>query len=224
MQNPTDDHVIQTTKPRPRTVAALVLGHFIEVYDTALYGLRGPIATAFFPAGNADAALVATLAVFGVSFLSKSAGGLFFGVLADRVGRRNSLMASILLVGGSTAAIGLIPLRDGGAALPDPARRLPASAGLRLGWRGDGGPGVPGRVRLPEAPRIHHLVRRRRGQPGPGRRRHRCDRRPEREREHVQRLRVAVRVLDRRAVGSLRPLPPLRPRRAGDVPEGGSPG
>ena len=118
MQNPTDDHVIQTTKPRPRTVAALVLGHFIEVYDTALYGLFvAPIATAFFPAGNADAALVATLAVFGVSFLSKSAGGLFFGVLADRVGRRNSLMASILLVGGSTAAIGLIPTYETAALL-----------------------------------------------------------------------------------------------------------
>ncbi|SNT57410.1 MFS transporter, MHS family, proline/betaine transporter [Streptosporangium subroseum] len=118
MQNPTDDHVIQTTKPRPRTVAALVLGHFIEVYDTALYGLFvAPIATAFFPAGNADAALIATLAVFGVSFLSKSAGGLFFGVLADRVGRRNSLMASILLVGGSTAAIGLIPTYETAALL-----------------------------------------------------------------------------------------------------------
>ncbi|MFC7648491.1 hypothetical protein ACFQX6_54660 [Streptosporangium lutulentum] len=71
MPNPTDDHVIETTKPRPRAVAALVLGHFIEVYDTALYGLFvAPIATAFFPAGNADAALIATLAVFGVSFLS----------------------------------------------------------------------------------------------------------------------------------------------------------
>jgi MHS family proline/betaine transporter-like MFS transporter len=110
MPKPTDEHVTNRKNSRPRTVAALVLGHFIEVYDTALYGLFvAPIATAFFPAGNADAALIAALAVFGVSFLSRAAGGLFFGVLADRVGRRNSMMLSILLVGASTAGIGLIP-------------------------------------------------------------------------------------------------------------------
>src|SRR5262249_4114978 len=86
------------------------LGHFIEVYDTTLYGLFvTPIATSFFPSGNKSAALIAALAVFGVSFLARSAGGLYFGVLADRVGRRNSLMMSILLVGVSTAAVGVIP-------------------------------------------------------------------------------------------------------------------
>ncbi|WP_160150382.1 MFS transporter [Nonomuraea solani] len=96
----------------------MALGHFIEVYDLALYGLFvAPISTAFFPAGNAEAALIATLAVFGVSFLSRSAGGLFFGVMADRVGRRNAIMTSILLVGVSTAGIGLIPTYETAALL-----------------------------------------------------------------------------------------------------------
>jgi MHS family proline/betaine transporter-like MFS transporter len=105
-----DEQVARTTSTRPRTIAALVLGHFIEVYDTALYGLFVvPISTSFFPAGNKDAALIAALAVFGVSFLSRAAGGLFFGVMADRVGRRSSMMFSILLVGASTAGMGLIP-------------------------------------------------------------------------------------------------------------------
>src|SRR5215470_1631177 len=110
MPTHTREDVAGTTTPRPRAVTALVLGHFIEVYDTTLYGLFvTPIATTFFPSGNKSAALIAALAVFGVSFLARSAGGLYFGVLADRVGRRNSLMISILLVGVSTAAIGVIP-------------------------------------------------------------------------------------------------------------------
>ncbi|MFG1706980.1 MFS transporter [Nonomuraea sp. M3C6] len=118
MPTPPHERVMKTKTSRPRTVAALVLGHFIEVYDTALYGLFvAPISTAFFPAGNAEAALIATLAVFGVSFLSRAAGGLFFGVMADRIGRRNAMMLSILLVGVSTAGIGVIPTYETAALL-----------------------------------------------------------------------------------------------------------
>ncbi|GAA2875888.1 MFS transporter [Nonomuraea rubra] len=114
----TDERDARTRSSRRRTVGAVVLGHFIEVYDMALYGLFvAPISTAFFPAGNAEAALIATFAVFGVSFLSRSAGSLFFGVMADRVGRRNAMMTSILLVGVSTAGIGLIPTYETAALL-----------------------------------------------------------------------------------------------------------
>lgn len=93
-----------------RVIVAGGVGNFVEWYDFVIYGFSVPImASGFFPQGNSGAALLGALAVYGVAFLARPLGGMFFGSLGDRVGRRNTLAVSILLMAGSTAAIGLLP-------------------------------------------------------------------------------------------------------------------
>jgi MHS family proline/betaine transporter-like MFS transporter len=59
--------------------------------------------------GNPTAALLASFALYGVAFLARPLGGMFWGGLGDRVGRRNVLALVVLLMGASTMAIGLLP-------------------------------------------------------------------------------------------------------------------
>lgn len=85
-------------------------GHFIEVYDAALYGLFVlPIARAFFPSEDVDRAFLLALVAFSVSFVARPIGGVVVGLLADRIGRRKTLVLTILLVGLATAGIGVLP-------------------------------------------------------------------------------------------------------------------
>lgn len=93
-----------------RALAGVSAGNFVEWYDFAIYAYSATaIAKLFFPAGNDTIALLGTLAVFGVTFLSRPAGGLFFGRLGDRIGRRNTLVVILTLMGASTTLIGLLP-------------------------------------------------------------------------------------------------------------------
>ncbi|MGB3481146.1 MAG: MFS transporter [Mycobacterium sp.] len=99
---------------RPGTaLAGASVGTFVEFYDFAVYALTVPIiASAFFPDGNSTAALLSALAVYGVAFVIRPLGGIVFGILGDRIGRRSVLMAVLLLIGISTALIGLLPTFD----------------------------------------------------------------------------------------------------------------
>ncbi|MBO1324272.1 MFS transporter [Acetobacter sp. TBRC 12305] len=91
-------------------VLGCFLGTFLEWYDYALYSyLATSISVTFFPKGDASIALMETFAVFALSFLVRPLGGVFWGFIGDRFGRKVSLSASILLISGSTACIGLIP-------------------------------------------------------------------------------------------------------------------
>ncbi|MFT9014430.1 MAG: MFS transporter [Acetobacter sp.] len=91
-------------------VLGCFLGTFLEWYDYALYSyLATSISVAFFPTGDASVALMETFAVFALSFLVRPLGGMFWGYIGDRFGRKLSLSASILLISCSTACIGLIP-------------------------------------------------------------------------------------------------------------------
>lgn len=93
-----------------RALAGVSAGNFVEWYDFAIYAYSATaIAKLFFPPGNDTVALLGTLAVFGVTFLARPAGGLFFGRLGDRIGRRNTLVAILTLMGISTTLIGLLP-------------------------------------------------------------------------------------------------------------------
>lgn len=88
-------------------------GTFIEGYDILLYGyLAGVLAHKFFPAADPTAALLDTFAIFAVGFVVRPVGGLVFGHIGDRLGRRTALVLSIQLVAGSTLAIGLLPAYD----------------------------------------------------------------------------------------------------------------
>lgn len=98
----------------PRTlhkvIAASAIGNFVEWFDFAVYGfLAVTIASLFFPPGNASVALLQTFAVFAVSFALRPLGGIFFGVLGDRIGRKRVLALTVLLMAGATTLIGLLP-------------------------------------------------------------------------------------------------------------------
>ena len=71
--------------------------------------LATSIAANFFPAGNDTAALLKTFAIFAAAFVMRPLGGLVFGPLGDRVGRQRVLAVVILLMSGSTLAMGLLP-------------------------------------------------------------------------------------------------------------------
>ncbi len=97
-------------RARKKAVVAAVIGNFIEWYEFTIYGLLAVvIAPLFFPAENALVSLMATFAVFGVAFVMRPIGALFFGSIGDRVGRRNTLAVVIILMSGATFLIGLLP-------------------------------------------------------------------------------------------------------------------
>ncbi|GAA1327566.1 MFS transporter [Nonlabens tegetincola] len=86
------------------------VGQFIEFYDFGLYSISAvTLSRVFFPESESWLALLATFATFGVAFLVRPLGGLFFGRMGDRRGRRVVLFVTILLIGVATAGIGLLP-------------------------------------------------------------------------------------------------------------------
>lgn len=93
-----------------RVIAASTAGTMIEWYDFFIFGsLATILATQFYPAGNPTVNFLKTLATFGVGFAVRPLGALFFGRLGDLVGRKFAFLATLLIMGGSTAAIGLLP-------------------------------------------------------------------------------------------------------------------
>src|SRR5262249_36972717 len=85
-------------------------GTLIEWYDFYIFGtLATTIAAAFFPKENPTAAFLSTLATFATGFVVRPFGALIFGRLGDLVGRKYAFMMTLLLMGGSTFAIGLLP-------------------------------------------------------------------------------------------------------------------
>ncbi|GAA5128162.1 MFS transporter [Pseudonocardia adelaidensis] len=93
-----------------RAVAGASVGNAVEWFDYSMYGyLSASIAVVFFPSENPTTAMLATFAAFAVSFVIRPVGGLFFGSMGDRIGRRNTLAIVVLLISGSTFAVGLLP-------------------------------------------------------------------------------------------------------------------
>ena len=91
-------------------IAASSVGTLIEWYDFYIFGsLSVVIATKFFPADNPTAAFLSTLATFAAGFVVRPFGALFFGRLGDLIGRKYTFMVTLLIMGFSTFAIGLIP-------------------------------------------------------------------------------------------------------------------
>jgi MFS family permease len=94
-----------------RVAGAGLIGTTIEYYDFFLYGLVATtvFAPQFFPSASSFAGTLASLAAFGAGFLVRPLGGILFGHLGDRIGRKRVLVATLLLVGGSTFVVGLLP-------------------------------------------------------------------------------------------------------------------
>ncbi|MFC9358256.1 MFS transporter [Rhodococcus sp. NPDC057014] len=93
-----------------RVIGSATAGTFIEYYDFAIYGAMAPIiAKAFFPNADPVVALLSTFAVFALAFVARPLGGFVWGPIGDRIGRKRTLSAIILLISIATVLIGLIP-------------------------------------------------------------------------------------------------------------------
>jgi MFS family permease len=91
-------------------VAASSAGTTFEWYDFFVFGsLTGVISKTFFTGLPETAGLAAALALFGAGFLFRPLGALVFGRIGDRAGRKGAFLATVLLMGGATVAIGLLP-------------------------------------------------------------------------------------------------------------------
>lgn len=93
-----------------KIIGASSVGTLIEWYDFYIFGSLAPvIASQFFPSSNPTAALLSTLATFAAGFIVRPFGALVFGRLGDLIGRKYTFLLTLVLMGGSTFAIGLVP-------------------------------------------------------------------------------------------------------------------
>jgi MFS transporter, MHS family, proline/betaine transporter len=93
-----------------KLLVAVGIGNALEWFDFAIYGLFAPqIAANFFPSHDPLTGLLDTFAVLALAFLARPIGGLVFGVIGDRRGRRYALALAVVLMGAGTAAIGVLP-------------------------------------------------------------------------------------------------------------------
>ncbi|MDQ6785452.1 MAG: MHS family MFS transporter [Acidobacteriota bacterium] len=93
-----------------QVIGASSVGTMIEWYDFYIFGsLAGIISPLFYPPGNDTFAYIAYLATFAVGFIVRPFGALFFGRIGDLVGRKYAFLVTLLIMGGATAVIGLLP-------------------------------------------------------------------------------------------------------------------
>jgi MFS family permease len=91
-------------------IGAAAAGTVIEWYDFYIFGSLATILSGhFFPKENPTAAFLSTLATFATGFVVRPFGAIFFGRIGDLVGRKYAFLMTLLIMGGGTAAIGLIP-------------------------------------------------------------------------------------------------------------------
>jgi MHS family shikimate/dehydroshikimate transporter-like MFS transporter len=94
-----------------RAALGASVGAVVDWYDFLLYGITAALVfnTQFFPAADPTVGTLAAFATFGVGFLFRPLGSIVFGHFGDRLGRKRMLVITVLMMGISTAAIGLIP-------------------------------------------------------------------------------------------------------------------
>ena len=94
-----------------RVLGASLAGTAVEFYDFYIYATAaslvfGPL---FFPTSSDSAQLMLSYATFAIAFIARPVGAVFFGHFGDRIGRKSTLVASLLMMGGSTVAIAFLP-------------------------------------------------------------------------------------------------------------------
>jgi MFS family permease len=100
----------QLKRARKAAMAAF-LGGALEYYDFFIYATAASLVFSkiFFPAGDPTVALIASFATFGVAYVARPFGAIFFGHLGDRIGRKNTLVLTLVLMGSATFLIGALP-------------------------------------------------------------------------------------------------------------------
>jgi MFS family permease len=101
----------QRPLPPARILFASLIGTAVEFYDFYIYATAaslvfGPL---FFPSSSASAQLMASYASLGLAFVARPLGAAVFGHFGDRIGRKSTLVASLMIMGGSTMAIAFLP-------------------------------------------------------------------------------------------------------------------
>jgi metabolite-proton symporter len=124
-----------------RIVFASFIGTAIEFYDFYVYGTAAAlvIGPLFFPHGSATAQALSAFVTFGIAFIARPIGSFLFGHYGDRIGRKSTLVASLLVMGVSTTLIGFVPGYDTiGSAAPVLLCILRFGQGIGLGgeWAG----------------------------------------------------------------------------------------
>ncbi|MFF3112078.1 MFS transporter [Kitasatospora sp. NPDC057904] len=125
----------------PRVVAASLIGTTIEWYDYFLYGTAAALVfgKVFFPNSDPLTGTLLAFLTYAIGFAARPLGALVFGHFGDRVGRKRLLVVSLLLMGGSTTLIGVLPTYSSiGAAAPVLLTVLRLVQGFALGgeWGG----------------------------------------------------------------------------------------
>src|SRR5436190_18338518 len=93
-----------------QVIVASAVGTMIEWYDFYIFGsLATVISPLFYPRGNDTLALIAYLSTFAVGFVMRPFGALFFGRLDNLAGRKYTFLITLLMMGGATALIGILP-------------------------------------------------------------------------------------------------------------------
>ncbi len=96
---------------RGRVIVASLIGTTIEFYDFYVYATAAVLVfpALFFPTADATTALLSSFAIFGVAFVARPLGSIVFGHFGDKVGRKGTLVASLLTMGIATFLIGCLP-------------------------------------------------------------------------------------------------------------------
>lgn len=93
-----------------KVIISGMVGNALEWYDFALYGqFAALLSKLYFPSNDPNISLIAAFSVFAVGFIMRPIGGIFFGYIGDKFGRKTALAASILTMAIPTAFIGLLP-------------------------------------------------------------------------------------------------------------------
>lgn len=110
MPSPPTDHAASASGLSARNLFAGISGNVMEWYDFAVYGYFAEVIGAtFFPSKDPTVSLLAAFGVFAGGYLMRPLGGLVFGHIGDRIGRRRALTISSLMMGIPTALIGFMP-------------------------------------------------------------------------------------------------------------------
>src|SRR5438128_883846 len=98
-------------RARIEAIVASTVGTTIEWYDFFLYGTAAALVfpKLYFPSHDPFVGQILSFSTFTIGFVARPLGGVFFGHLGDRVGRKSTLVATLLLMGVSTFVIGLVP-------------------------------------------------------------------------------------------------------------------
>jgi MFS family permease len=102
---------ISERAPTARVLTASLVGTAVEFYDFYIYATAaslvfGPL---FFPSDSPSAQLMSSYATFAIAFIARPVGAMVFGHFGDKIGRKSTLVWSLMLMGGSTMAIAFLP-------------------------------------------------------------------------------------------------------------------